>query len=142
MISVHLVGEKFALFPSHMLHDKRGIYPLHTRTYYSDNLYQTWSTSCLLALIVLLYLLFLFSSRLLEWMRAASFCELHLELVRPTLMIFTTMIMRMHYELASTCLMYRYIHTNIHTYKNKYSDFLIAPISVGLAQARPNYKLA
>ena len=53
-------------------------------------------------------------------------------------MIFTTTIMHMHYELASTCLMYRYIHT----YKNKYSDFLVALISVGLAQARPNYKLA
>ena len=71
-------------------------------------------------------------------MWAASFRELHLELAQPTLMIFTTTIMRMHYELASTCLMYRYIHT----YKNKYSDFLVALISVGLAQARPNYKLA
>ena len=68
-------------------------------------------------------------------MRAASFGELHLELAHPTLMIFTAMIMRVHYELASMCLMYRYIHTNIH----KYSDFLVVLISVGLAQARPNY---
>ena len=53
----------------------------------------------------------------------------------PTLTIFTAMIMRMHYELASTCLMYRYIQTYIH----EYSDFLVVLISVGLAQARPNY---
>ena len=52
-------------------------------------------------------------------------------IVRPTLTIFTAMIVRMRYELASTCQTYRYIQT----YIQKYSDFLI---SVGLAQARPN----
>ena len=31
------------------------------------------------------------------------------------------------------------LHTNIHTYIHKYSDFLVVLISVGLAQARPNY---
>ena len=87
--------------------------------------------------------LFLFSSRILEWVQAASFGELHLELVaRPTLTIFTAMIMRMRYELASTCLTYRYIQTYIHTYIHKYSDFLVVLISVGLAQARPNYYLS
>ena len=30
-------------------------------------------------------------------------------------------------------------HTHIHTYIQKYSDFLVYTISVGLAQARPNY---
>ena len=45
---------------------------------------------------------------------------------------------RMRYELASTCLTYRYIHTNIHTYIHKYSDFLVVLISVGLTQAHPN----
>ena len=30
-------------------------------------------------------------------------------------------------------------HTYIHTYIQKYSDFLVYTISVGLAQARPNY---
>ena len=30
------------------------------------------------------------------------------------------------------------LHTNIHTYIHKYSDFLVVLISVGLAQARPN----
>ena len=52
-------------------------------------------------------------------------------------MIFTVMIMCMRYELASTCLTYRYIHTYIH----KYSSFLVVLISVGLAQARPNYSM-
>ena len=32
-------------------------------------------------------------------------------------------------------------HTYIHTYIQKYSDFLVYTISVGLAQARPNYRL-
>ena len=31
------------------------------------------------------------------------------------------------------------LHTYIHTYIHKYSDFLVTMISVGLAQARPNY---
>ena len=39
--------------------------------------------------------------------------------------------MRMHYELVSTWTTYHYIH--------KYSGFLIVLISVGLAQAHPNY---
>ena len=52
--------------------------------------------------------------------------------MRPTLTIFTAIIMRMRYELASTCLTYRDIHTYIH----KYSDFLVVLISVGLARAR------
>ena len=72
--------------------------------------------------------LFLFSSRLLEWVRAAFRVS-----ARPTLTIFTAMIMRMRYELASTCLTYRYIQTYKHTVQ------LVVLISVGLAQARPNY---
>ena len=66
--------------------------------------------------------------------RAASF-GLHLELAWPTLTIFTTMIMCMRYELVNMWTTYCYIHTNIHTYIHKYSDFLI---SVGVAQAHPN----
>ena len=55
--------------------------------------------------------------------------------MRPTLTIFKAMICAcMCCELASTCLMYRYIHTNIH----KDNGFLVVLISVGLAQARPN----
>ena len=57
--------------------------------------------------------------------------------MRPTLTIFTAIIMRKCYELASTCLTYRYIQTYIHTYIHKYSDFLVVLISVGLAQAHP-----
>ena len=70
-------------------------------------------------------------------MRAASFGELYLELnvANVARMIFTAIIMRMRYELVSTCLTYRYIHTYIH----KYSSFLVVLISVGLAQARPNH---
>ena len=30
---------------------------------------------------------------------------------------------------------------SLHTYIHKYSDFLVAMISVGLAQARPNYNI-
>ena len=70
-------------------------------------------------------------------MRAASFGELHLELARPTLTIFTAMIMRIRYELANTWMTYRCIHTYKHTYL-KYSNFLVVLISVGLAQAHPN----
>ena len=55
--------------------------------------------------------------------------------MRPRLTIFTAIIMCMRYELASMCLTYR----DIHTYIQKYSSFLIVLISVGLAQARPNY---
>ena len=39
---------------------------------------------------------------------------------------------------VNTWTTYRYIHTYIYTYIHKYSDFLVAMISVGLAQARPN----
>ena len=46
----------------------------------------------------------------------ASFGELYLELAQPMLTIFTAMIMCVHYELANMWMMYRYIHTNIHTY--------------------------
>ena len=46
--------------------------------------------------------------------------------------------LRMRCRLVSTCLMYRYIQTYIH----KYSGFLVVLISVGLAQARPNYLVA
>ena len=78
--------------------------------------------------------LFLFSSSLLEWMRAASFGELYLELNAANVDDLYCDNLRMRCELASTCLTYRYIHTYIH----KYSDFLVVLISVGLAQARPN----
>ena len=55
------------------------------------------------------------------------------------LTIFTAIIMRMRYELVSTWTTYRYMYTYIHTYIHKYSGFLVVLISVGLAQARPNY---
>ena len=42
---------------------------------------------------------------------------------------------------VNTWTTYRYIHTYIYTYIHKYSDFLVAMISVGLAQARPNYDI-
>ena len=73
----------------------------------------------------------------LLWVRAAFRIS-----TRPTLTIFTAMIMRMRYDLASTCLTYRYIQTYIHTYIHKYSDFLVVLISVGLAQARPNHNIS
>ena len=72
----------------------------------------------------------------LQMSKCASWTTVYLDLkrVRPMLTIFTAIIMRMHYELVSACLTYRYIHTYIH----KYSNFLVVLISVGLTQARPN----
>ena len=67
----------------------------------------------------------LFSSRLLKLdasTQAASFGELHLELARPTLTIFTVMIMRMYYELANT-----YVDdVSLHTYKHTYTSTAIS----------------
>ena len=80
--------------------------------------------------------LFLFSSSLLEWMQAASFGELYLELSAANVddIDLYRDNLRMHCELVGTCLTYRYIQTYIH----KYSGFLGVLLSVGLAQARPS----
>ena len=46
--------------------------------------------------------------------------------------------MRMRCKHVDDVSLHTYIHTYIHTYVYKYSDFLVAMISAGLAQARPN----
>ena len=76
----------------------------------------------------------------IEWMRAASFDELYLELNAAKV----DNLYRDNYAhalWASKQVFDVSLHIYIHTYIHKYSGFLIVLISVGLAQAqaRPNY---
>ena len=66
-------------------------------------------------------------------MRAASFDELYLEHAANVDDLY-------HDNYAhALCASEHVLDVSLHTYIHKYSGFLVVQISVGLAQARPNY---